>query len=239
LSAADQRRIEHWRELHPDYEIKLWNEKNFDIDANFWTREAYRAKNYALVSDIIRIYALRNEGGIYLDTDVELLRPLDDLLKYEGFLGFDSSRWANSAIIGSAPNTTWIKKIWRRYDGTRGAINMATNLKTVYCLAIVARSVYGIQLNGKTQEKDDFVIFERHVLAPKHFATGCLEITPATRAIHHFASTWQKPLAVQSYRLLYNVLGQKLAAATVENLVIWYYQLLFKLEDRKLGKQGS
>ena len=243
LPPADAKRIKHWRKLHPDFEIKLWNEKNFDIDSNYWTREAYRAKNYALVSDVIRIYALMHEGGIYLDTDLELLRPLDDLLQYKGFLSFDSSRWANSAIIGSTPNSAWIKKVWRRYDGTHGTINMSANLKTVQCLSIFAHDIYGIKLNGQTQEKDGFAIFERHVMAPKHFITGKMEITDKTRAIHHFAKSWHdtiwKRASVKAVFLLYKILGARLAAVLIENPTLLYYKIIFRLEDKKLSRKGA
>ena len=81
--------IESWKQFFPDYEIKEWNETNFDIHLNRYTEEAYQQKKWAFVSDVARLWALVHEGGIYMDTDVEVVRPLDDLLKNKAFIGFE------------------------------------------------------------------------------------------------------------------------------------------------------
>ena len=80
--------IESWHKFMPNYEYKLWNEDNFDINCNKYVKEAYEAEKYAFVTDFVRLYALYSEGGIYMDTDVEVLKPYDNLLHLSGFIGF-------------------------------------------------------------------------------------------------------------------------------------------------------
>ena len=79
--------IESWYRFMPDYEYKLWNEDNFDVNSVPYVKEAYEARKFAFVTDYVRLYALYTEGGIYMDTDVEVLKPYDDLLGLRGVTG--------------------------------------------------------------------------------------------------------------------------------------------------------
>ena len=90
LPEMAHRCIESWKKYCPDYEIKEWNESNFDLNCCAYVREAYAAHKWAFVSDVARLQALVSEGGIYMDTDVEVIKPLDELLKYEAISGFES-----------------------------------------------------------------------------------------------------------------------------------------------------
>lgn len=91
--------MESWRKFLPDYEIKEWNEDNFDINYNDFTRDSYEKKMYAFTSDVVRLYALYAEGGIYLDTDVLLYKPLDEFLTDEGFTGFEDTNYPVTAVM--------------------------------------------------------------------------------------------------------------------------------------------
>ena len=91
ISAESQKCMESWKKYCPDYKIIEWNEQNFDISTNRYAQQAYEAKKYAFVSDYVRLAVLYEYGGIYLDTDVELVRPLDELLEYKGFIGMERS----------------------------------------------------------------------------------------------------------------------------------------------------
>ena len=82
--------IESWKKFCPDYEIVEWNEGNFNINSNLYVKQAYEAKKYAFVTDYVRLYALYTQGGIYMDTDVMVLKPLDEYLNHEAFSGFES-----------------------------------------------------------------------------------------------------------------------------------------------------
>lgn len=96
--------IDSWRKFLPDYEIIEWNEDNFDINYNEFTKKSYDLKKYAFTSDVIRLYALYTEGGIYMDTDVEVYKPLDEFLTEEGFSGFEDIDYPVCATMGSVKN---------------------------------------------------------------------------------------------------------------------------------------
>lgn len=106
--------IESWKEVLPEYEIVEWNEDNFDIDMCDFTREAYAKGKWAYVSDVARLWALK-EGGIYMDTDVEVYEKLDDFLDNEGFIGFEDVHYLSSAVIGATPNNPVIEYLLGYY----------------------------------------------------------------------------------------------------------------------------
>lgn len=109
--------IQSWYKYLGDYEFKLWNKENFDIDSVKWVKEAYEAKKYAFAADYIRLYALYTEGGIYLDTDVLVYKSFNDLLQLPYFIGQDFIGAFEPAIIGAQPGLSWIKKVMEYYDG--------------------------------------------------------------------------------------------------------------------------
>ena len=102
--------IESWEKYCPDYEIKEWNEDNFNLDMYPYVREAYENRKFAFVSDVARLYALYNEGGFYMDTDVELIKPLDDFLKYDGVSGFESSTQIPTGLMASRQLQPFVKE---------------------------------------------------------------------------------------------------------------------------------
>lgn len=108
--------IESWKKYMPDYEIKEWNEDNFDINYNDFTKKAYEEKKYAFVSDVIRLYALYTEGGIYMDTDVEVYKSLDDFLNQEGFTGFEDIHYPCTATMGCIKGNPIIKLFLDYYN---------------------------------------------------------------------------------------------------------------------------
>ena len=102
--------IETWKRILPDYEIIEWNENNFDINSNKYVKEAYENKKYAFVSDYVRVYVLYNIGGIYLDTDVEVFKPLDKFLKEDSFWGFEEKNYIATSTIGAKAGNKLIKQ---------------------------------------------------------------------------------------------------------------------------------
>ena len=108
--------IESWRKYLPDYEIKEWNEDNFDINYNEFTKKAYELGKYAYVSDVIRLYALYTEGGIYMDTDVEVYKSLDEFLNNKGFIGFEDIHYLSTGTIGAVKGNPVIKLILDYYN---------------------------------------------------------------------------------------------------------------------------
>ena len=125
LGALEKKCIDSWKKYCPDYELKLWTESNFDISCNKYVSQAYESGKYAFVSDYARLYAIYNYGGIYFDTDVELLKPIDSLLEYKAFIALEVGSptpygrliLANSGSgIGAEPHSETVRKIMRIYE---------------------------------------------------------------------------------------------------------------------------
>lgn len=108
--------IESWKKYLPDYEIIEWNEDNFDINYNDFTKSAYENKKWAFVSDVARLWVLYNEGGIYMDTDVEVYKPLDEFLNEEGFTGFEDVHYPVTATLGAVKGNPVIKLMLDYYN---------------------------------------------------------------------------------------------------------------------------
>lgn len=108
--------IESWKKYLPDYEIIEWNEDNFDINYNDFTKSAYENKKWAFVSDVARLWVLYNEGGIYMDTDVEVYKPLDEFLNNEGFTGFEDVHYPVTATLGAVKGNPVIKMMLDYYN---------------------------------------------------------------------------------------------------------------------------
>lgn len=109
--------IESWQRILPDYEIIKWDTKRFDINSSPWVKKAFNEKKYAFAADYIRVYALYTEGGIYLDSDVELIKSFTPLLKYRSFIGFEAStNGIEAAIMGSEPGMAWCKNAMEFYE---------------------------------------------------------------------------------------------------------------------------
>ena len=108
--------IKSWKKYLPEYEIKEWNEDNFDLDMYPYAREAYENRKFAFVTDVVRLYALYHEGGIYMDTDVEVYKPLDDFLNEEAFTGFEQPHYPVTATMGAEKGNPVIKLMLDYYD---------------------------------------------------------------------------------------------------------------------------
>ena len=108
--------IESWKKYLPDYEIKEWNESNFDLNYNDYVREAYEAKKWAFITDVVRLYAMVTEGGIYMDTDVEVLKPLDELLQYDAVSGFESSSRIPTGLMACREGQPLFEELLHEYD---------------------------------------------------------------------------------------------------------------------------
>lgn len=186
--------IATWRKFCPDYEIKEWNESNFDVQSCRYVAEAYAHKKWAFVSDVARIAALYHEGGIYLDTDVEVLRSLDSLLDNKGFLGFEGERWIATNIIGAQAGHPVLYQflqdyLTRRFVMANGNLDMTTNVAE---LTKLLQSNYGLNLNGQEQNVEGFHIYPTDYFSPYDYIQGRLRKTDNTYTIHWYSQTWTK-----------------------------------------------
>ena len=186
--------INQWENILVDYEFIEWNEDSFNVKGNQYVSEAYSCNKYAFVSDYVRLYALYAFGGIYLDTDVEVLKDFDDVIDCSAFCGFESNDRLMTAVIGSEKKNGWIKVLLDSYNDKKfinadGSYNDVTNV--TYITDIATRQ-FGLVLNGKAQilEKD-LCIYESDFFSPKDYNTGRLKVTSNTITIHHFTGTWK------------------------------------------------
>lgn len=194
LGKLEQRCVESWMRICPDYEIVLWNEKNSPLEDNEYVQQAFHMRKWAFVSDYVRLKVISEYGGIYLDTDVEVLKPLDEFLDQSGFLGFESLKNVATCVIGSVKHHPFLNWLVQEYDkrtfcSTDGRWDDTTN--TRWLTAILCDM--GLQRNGMLQFLSDIAIYPPDIFCPRNLQTGKLCLTERSAAIHHFAGSWMTP----------------------------------------------
>lgn len=200
--------IESWHRFMPDYEYKLWNEDNFDITSVSYVKEAYESRKFAFVTDYVRLYALYTEGGIYMDTDVEVLKPYDDLLSLPGFTGYEGSKYLPpvTGTMASEAGNEWVKEQLDSYTDAHfimpdGSLDTTTN--TTRISNIMKRG--GFISNGEKKVYKDMHIFPVEYFCPRQ-TTGEELFTENTYCDHHFMGSWGK---ATKKGILLKFLGQK------------------------------
>lgn len=188
--------IKSWKKYCPDYEIIEWNEDNYDVTKIPYTKAAYDAKMWGFVTDYARLDIIYNHGGIYLDTDVELLKSYDCFLMYAGFAGFESEKFVNTGLgMGAEEGNSMIRYLMETYQQLNpfqedGALNFIPCPK----LDTPVLVQHGLKLDGSYQMIDDnFAIFPIDFFCPLDPETGLFSKTKNTAAIHHFTASWCAP----------------------------------------------
>ena len=203
LSELAQKCIASWKKYLPDYEIKEWNEDNFDVNIIPYTAEAYKAKKYAFVSDYARFWILYQYGGIYFDTDVEVIRPIDDIIYKGNFMGFEtdpkpqlkadaSEASVNPGLgMGVAPGLGIIKKMLDFYEGKHFVHEaVMRNQITVVHIATQVLCENGLKNVVGIQKVGGCYIYPSEYFCPINVTTGRIHVKKNTRTIHHYAGTW-------------------------------------------------
>lgn len=201
--------IESWSKFLPSYKIMRWDESNFDIRCCDYVSEAYDAKKWAFVSDFARFAILYKYGGLYFDTDVELIKPIDDILERGPFMGFETD-WdedSGTGVLGNNlaanpglglaanPGLSLYESILDSYQGDHFVKPDGTYDTTT----VVARTTevlvgHGLKNKSGIQKVDDVWLYPRDYFNPKEFQTGNIKSTGNTRSIHHFSMSWLTPL---------------------------------------------
>lgn len=183
--------MKSWNKHLPDYEIVCWDENRFDINSVPWVKEAYEAKKYAFAADYIRCYALYTEGGIYLDTDVEVLKSFDPLLHLPYFMGKETGSPIESAVIGAEKGNHFYKLMLDYYNERHFKKGKKLDTKALpYIMhSILTDNYKPITINSVVSYSGNlnhWHLFTKEFFSPKHWQTGEIKQTVDTFTIHHF-----------------------------------------------------
>lgn len=197
LGPDELRCIESWKKYLPDFEIKRWDESNWDVRCCDYVSEAYDAKKWAFVSDYARFDILYREGGLYFDTDVELISSIDDILEQGPFMGFETDFGTSSGTVAPGlglaanPGLGLYKAILDSYEGNHflgedGLIDKTT----IVTRTTEVLSEYGLKPQTGIQKIGEITIYPSDYFNPKDMWSGEINITENTRSIHHFSMSW-------------------------------------------------
>ena len=203
--------IESWKKYCPEYKIVCWNEDNFDVSQNKYAKEAYDAGKWAFVSDYVRLKVLYDEGGIYFDTDVELLKPIDKLIEETGYMGFDDSDKISTGLgFACEKENELVGELLKDYDDIPfilpdGSYDLTPcpdrNTKTMIKL--------GMDIKNKNQVFMGIRMLPEDFLCPMKYYTGRKKITKNTYSIHHFCASWTSATAKRTV-FVKRIVGVKL-----------------------------
>lgn len=204
LPASVRKCIKSWKKFFPDYEIKEWNESNFDVNMMTFTKEAYSVKKYAFVSDVARFHILYSEGGLYFDTDVEVVSSFNDILAHGAYMGVEvpsiggivpavnpglglaaeSGNKVLQSVLDHYLTQHFLDEKGQQIQGT--VVSHTTE---------VLAKEYGLQPNNEIQFLDGMTIYPQDYFNPFDDNTGVLNKTKNTRSIHWYSKTWiDKPM---------------------------------------------
>ena len=220
-----------WKKYLPDYQIIHWNFNRFDKDSSVWVKQAFENKKYAFAADYIRLYALYNYGGIYLDMDVEVLKTFNPFLVLNSIICFesDSNKYPEVAAFGAEKESPWVKECLDYYS-SRHFIDKNGNFEMTPLPQVVKKILdnkgykfvpsHNINEALLVSGDKNISIFPSDFFSPKSYKTKLISITKNTVSIHHFAGTW---ITKKKYELVeekfWNLLG--LTNYNIINKVIW------------------
>ena len=232
--------IDTWHKVLPDYEIVLWDTHRFDINSVPWVKEAFELKKYAFAADYIRFYALYTEGGIYLDSDVEVLKSFNDLLTAKSFIGFEASTGNyEAAIVGAEPRMQWCRNVLEFYEGKHFSLDIISS--DILAPVVVEKglhSIFGDKLPSESPkspivlEDGELVVYPAEYFSPikndieKGYSKNkkvkySYKKNKNTYCIHRFNASWtiRPPRKVQIWdwfkSALKDLCGDKMAARII------------------------
>lgn len=188
--------IASWKKYLPDYEIKRWDESNFDVNAIPYTREAYAACKFAFVSDYARFWILYHYGGVYFDTDVEAINNMDDIISAGNFMGVEQQNDERITVapglgIGVIRENPLFGQMIEVYSRAHFLNDDGTPcLKNIVEITTEQLQKYGLRNISEIQDCCGFTIYPKDYFCPIDYDTRELKITENTRTIHHYAESW-------------------------------------------------
>lgn len=216
LPKSAQKCIASWRKYLPDYEIKEWNESNFDVNIIPYTAEAYKAKKYAFVSDYARFWILYKYGGLYFDTDVEVIKNMDDIISKGPFMGCECGAQAGATPaqlgvapglgLGVNPGLGLYGEILAQYDGKHYILpDGSYSAETVVTITTKLLCQKGLKNTSEVQQVDGVWIYPKEYFCPKDYATGRLDVTNNSVSIHHYDASWLPWYVLLEHKLCYKL----------------------------------
>lgn len=194
-----KRNIMNWHEKCPNFEFKFWNESNFDINQNEYTKSAYENKEWAFISDYARLAILYEYGGVYIDVDVELLKPLNSLLDNEMFTGLENTDAINTGLmVGAVPKNDTVLSLMKLYQD-RGTNKIDNRFDETTCVEITTDYFYklGFQYKNKNQKVNNCMIYSTEYFCPQLLGSRKVKITDNTFSIHHYSASWHKEKGIK------------------------------------------
>ena len=210
LPEAAQRCIASWKKWLPDYEIRQWDESNYNVNKIAYTAQAYERKKWAFVSDYARFDILYREGGLYFDTDVEVIRPLDDIIERGPFMGMEKNLANPGLGLGVSPGLDLYREILDYYSGLQFVDAEGKQIPgTVVKHTTDVLKRHGLRDESCIQQVAGVWIYPNDYFNPLDDATGRLYVTPNTRSIHWYSKTWVSvpPLYTKITRLCHRLFG--------------------------------
>ena len=233
--------ISSWKKYLPDYEIIEWNESNYDIEKNRYIREAYSKKKYAFVSDFARFDILYNYGGIYFDTDVEVIKDITNLIEKGSFVGLESPVLINTGLgMAGSINEKIFKEVIDSYEKDSFINSDGTmNLKTVVYRVSEIFEIYGLSKKDEFQFIRNINIYPVEYFCPKSPKTMNLLITNNTYTIHHYDASWidyrTRQLMIEKSNITNKIKNQHVASVLKKFCVI--KKILLSYKDKLTGKE--
>lgn len=186
-----QKCIDSWHKYMSDYEFMEWNESNFDVNCNEYVKQAYESKKFAYVSDVARIKALDKYGGIYMDTDVMVYKPFDDLLDNRCILGFEEENYVATSFIACVPGHDLIKEFIGRYENASfynqdKSLDLTTNVQRLTDIL----ENRGLVRNNEFQKVGDISVYPQEYFSPYDYGNCIRKNTENTYCEHLFLVSW-------------------------------------------------
>jgi len=232
LTPLAKKCIDSWHKIMPEYEIKLWNEQNYDCEKNNFMKNAYKQKKWAFVSDYMRFDVLYQYGGLFFDTDVEVLKSFDDFLKYSAFCGFENSNFVNPGlVIGGEKNNKVFLDVLDLYNNLPLQLNEKilqihkiypkiikswknTFVTSPVMLTNVLLNSYGLEMIDSRQTLQNIEVFPSNYFAPKVKETNFSIKNDIAYSIHWYAASWIREDTYKKNRIrqfVISLIGEKYA----------------------------
>ena len=192
--------IATWKEKLPDYEFIHWDTNRFNLESNIWVKQAFETKKYAFAADYIRLYSVYHHGGIYLDTDIEVLKSFNNLLERPYFIGSEGNMIIEAGVFGAEKNNPWVKNCLDYYEGKSfikndGTFDTLTLPRIMMSQIEKERTIVevlpeNLSVEEQVNNSDKLYMFPKDYFCAKNHGTGMIEKTENTYCVHHFAMSW-------------------------------------------------